>query len=224
MFGFLPYWELSGASTKLNYDVLSTIAYFSVGANAKGNLKKKDADGTSTTGWGGWTSSSHDAGHQRGPPARHARRADRVSVFAWTSTQASVQKALLGSATARQNLARQAAAAVRDRGADGVNLDFEPLASGYADEFVAFLKTMRSELNRIRSGYQLTYDTTGFIGNYPLEASVAAGAADAIFVMGYDYRTAGSSSAGSIDPLSGSQVRPHRHRPRLHRARQAHPA
>jgi spore germination protein YaaH/flagellar hook assembly protein FlgD len=202
VFGFLPYWELSGASTKLNYDVLSTIAYFSVGATSKGNLKKKDADGTSTTGWGGWTSSSMtrviNAAHERG-----TRVVLTVSVFAWTSSQASVQKAILGSATARQNLARQAAAAVRDRGADGVNLDFEPLASGYADEFVAFLRTMRSELNRIRSGYQLTYDTTGFIGNYPLEASVAPGAADAIFVMGYDYRTSGSSSAGSIDPLSG---------------------
>ncbi len=202
VFGFLPYWELSGASTRLNYDVLSTIAYFSVGATSKGDLKKKDTDGTSTTGWGGWTSSSMtrviNAAHDRG-----TRVVLTVSVFAWTSSQASVQKAILGSATARLNLARQAAAAVRDRGADGVNLDFEPLATGYADEFVAFLKTMRSELNRIRSGYQLTYDTTGFIGNYPLEASVGPGAADAIFVMGYDYRTSGSSSAGSIDPLSG---------------------
>jgi hypothetical protein len=126
-----------------------------------------------------------------------------VSVFAWTTAQADVQKALLGSATARTNLAKQAAAAVRDRGADGVNLDFEPLASGYADEFVLFLKAMRTELNRIKAGYQLTYDTTGYIGNYPLEASVGSGAADAIFVMGYDYRTAGTGTVGSIDPLSG---------------------
>jgi spore germination protein YaaH/flagellar hook assembly protein FlgD len=202
VFGFLPYWELSGAATKLNYDVLSTIAYFSVGANAKGDLKKRDADGTSTTGWGGWTSSSMtgviNAAHQRG-----TRVVLTVSVFAWTSTQAGIQRAILGSATARRNLARQAAAAVRDRGADGVNLDFEPLASGYADEFVALVRTMRGELNRIRRGYQLTFDTTGSIGNYPLERSLAAGAADAVFVMGYDYRTSGSSSAGSIDPLSG---------------------
>ena len=202
VFGFLPYWELSGAATKLNYDVLSTIAYFSVGADSKGNLKKKDADGTSTTGWGGWTSSSMtgviNAAHQRG-----TRVVLTASVFAWTSTQASVQRAILGSATARRNLARQAAAAVRDRGADGINLDFEPLASGYADEFVALVRAIRGELNRIRSGYQLTFDTTGSIGNYPLERSLAAGAADAVFVMGYDYRTSGSSSAGSIDPLSG---------------------
>ncbi len=110
---------------------------------------------------------------------------------------------MLGSGSARLTLARQIAGAVRDRGADGVNLDFEPLASGYADEFVALLKTVRTQLNKVRKGYQLTYDTTGFIGNYPLEASVGSGAADAIFVMGYDYRTSGSGVAGSVDPMSG---------------------
>ena len=126
-----------------------------------------------------------------------------VSAFAWTSSQARVQRALLGSAAARANLARQVVAAVRDRGADGVNLDFEPLASGYGDEFVSLLRTLRSEFNKVRSGYQITYDTTAYIGNYPLEASVGRRAADAIFVMGYDYRIGSSSTAGSIDPLSG---------------------
>ena len=84
VFGFLPYWELSGASSKLNYDVLSTIGYFSVGADSKGNLRKKNSDGTTTTGWGGWTSSSltsviNDA-HAHG-----TRVVLTLSVFAWTT-------------------------------------------------------------------------------------------------------------------------------------------
>src|SRR4029078_4550050 len=90
VYGFLPYWEVNGASTKLNYNVLSTIAYFSVGATAAGNLKKRDADGTRTTGWGGWTSSSMtsviNAAHRKG-----TRVVLTVSVFAWPSTQARVQ-------------------------------------------------------------------------------------------------------------------------------------
>ncbi len=204
VFGFLPYWELHGASTKLNDDVLSTIAYFSVGADKAGNLAKRQADGTKTTGWAGWTSSDLTSvisrAHQHG-----TRVVLTISVFAWTTSQARVQKALLGSASARLNLARQVAAAVRDRGADGVNLDFEPLATGYESAFVALLTALRTELNRIRTGYQITYDTMGFVGNYPLEASVGRKAADAVFVMGYDYRTASSSTAGSVDPLSGRQ-------------------
>jgi len=201
--GFLPYWELSGgAASSMRYDVLSTIAYFSVGADKAGNLAKRNSDGSLTTGWAGWTSADMtrviSAAH-----AAHTRVVLTVSVFAWTTNNAAIQKAILGSSTARSNLARQIAAAVRDRGADGVNLDFEPLASGYESEFVALLKSVRSALNDVHSGYQLTYDTTGFPGNYPLEASVAAGAADAIFIMGYDYRTATSNYAGSIDPLAG---------------------
>jgi hypothetical protein len=95
------------------------------------------------------------------------------------------------------------AAAVRDRGADGVNLDFEPIVSGYAEEFTALVRSVRAELDAIAPGYQLTFDTTGYIGNYPLEAATAPGGADAIFIMGYDYRGSSSSSAGSISPLTG---------------------
>jgi spore germination protein YaaH len=202
IFGFLPYWEVGNSSTVLNYSLLSTIAYFSVGANKYGYLLKKNADGSTTTGWGGWTSSRMtsviNAAHTAG-----TRVVLTLSVFAWSSSQASVQASILGNATYRLRLAQQAAAAVRDRGADGINLDFEPIASGYGDEFVAFVRTLRSELNKIKAGYQLTFDTTGFVGNYQVSQLTAAGAADAMFLMGYDFRTSGSSPVGSIAPLAG---------------------
>jgi spore germination protein YaaH len=198
--GFLPYWEVSDAV--LDYELLSTIAYFSVGADKYGNLLKLDPDGTPTTGWGGWTSSRMtsiiNAAHTKG-----TRVVLTISVFAWSSGQAALQGALLGDPAARQNLAVQAADAVRARGADGINLDFEPIASGYADEYTLFVRAVRAELNKRAAGYQLTFDTTGYIGNYPIEAATAPGGADAIFIMGYDYRTASSGYAGSIDPLSG---------------------
>lgn len=202
VFGFLPYWELSDSAATLNYDVLSTIAYFSVGADASGNILKKNADGSPTTGWAGWGSSRLtsviNTAHQK-----RTRVVLTITMFAWTSGQAARQATLLGSSAARLNLARQAAAAVRDRGVDGINLDFEPIASGQAANFTKFVRTMRAELNRIRAGYQLTFDTTGYIGNYPIEAATAPGGADAIFIMGYDYRTAGAGLVGSIAPLAG---------------------
>jgi spore germination protein YaaH len=203
VFGFLPYWELHDASTRLNYDLLSTIAYFGVGADARGNLRKRNADGSTTVGWAGWTSSRMtsviQAAHHHG-----TRVVLTVQAFAWTANQAANQAALLDSPAARTTLARQIAAAVRDRGADGVNLDFEPLVSGRADEFVMLVRAIRIELSRAARGYQLTFDTTGSIGNYPIEAATGHGAADAIFIMGYDYRTASAPSAGSIAPLSSA--------------------
>ncbi|HYN49230.1 MAG TPA: glycosyl hydrolase family 18 protein, partial [Candidatus Nanopelagicales bacterium] len=202
VYGFLPYWMLADPDTHLDFSILTHVAYFSVGADAKGNLKKRDADGSLTTGWGGWTSSTMtsiiNAAH-----AKRGRVTLTLTVFAWTSGQAAVQKALLGSASARLNLARQAVDAVRDRGADGINLDFEPLVAGYEDEFVALVRTIRAELDREIPGAHLSFDTLGRPGNYPLERALAPGGADAVFVMGYDYRTAGATYAGSIDPLAG---------------------
>ncbi|HYM84354.1 MAG TPA: cell wall-binding repeat-containing protein, partial [Candidatus Dormibacteraeota bacterium] len=202
VFGFLPYWEVGASSLTLDYNVLSTIAYFGVNADSAGNLVTKNGDGTTSTGWAGWTSAAMtnviNAAHQN-----HTRVVLTVEAFAWSTGQASTQAALLGSAAARLNLAQQTAAAVRDRGADGVNLDFEPIVSGYSDQFTAFVKTLRAQLDAIAPGYQLTFDTTGYIGNYPIADATGTGAADAVFIMGYDYRSDSSSTAGSIAPLGG---------------------
>jgi spore germination protein YaaH/flagellar hook assembly protein FlgD len=200
IFGFLPYWQVNASTLRLDYTKISTIAYFGVGADAAGNLIKKNADGTTTVGWSGWTSSKLtsiiSSAH-----TNHTRVVLTVQSFGWNTSGLARQKALLGTSTNRLNLARQIAAAVRDRGADGVNLDFEPLASGYDTQFTALVRTIRAELNRIHSGYQLTFDTTGSIGNYPIENATAPGGADAIFIMGYDYRGSSSSPVGSVAPL-----------------------
>jgi hypothetical protein len=58
-------------------------------------------------------------------------------------------------------------------------------------------------MKAIAKGYQLTFDTTGWIGNYPIEAATAKGGADAVVVMGYDYRSSSSSPVGSIAPIGG---------------------
>ncbi len=202
VFGFLPYWELTDASTTLDWEKLSTIAYFGVGAAANGDLETRNSDGSTSVGWAGWTSSKMtqviEAAH-----ANNTRVVLTIQSFAWSSGGVTKQKALLGSATARGNLARQIAAAVRDRGADGVNLDVEPIASGYAEEFTALVRTVRAELDAVAPGYQLTFDALGYIGNYPIEAATAPGGADAVVIMGYDYKGPSSGTAGSIAPIGG---------------------
>ncbi len=201
VFGFLPYWEVSDSSTRLDWEKISTVAYFGVGAAADGSLQKRASDGSTTVGWSGWTSAKMtsviNAAHTSG-----ARVVLTVQSFGWSSAGLARQKSLLGSATARAKLATEIAKAVRDRGADGVNLDFEPLASGYAEEFTALVRKIRASLNAVAPGYQLTFDTTGWIGNYPIEDATAPGGADAIMIMGYDYRSSGASVAGSIAPLT----------------------
>jgi flagellar hook assembly protein FlgD len=126
-----------------------------------------------------------------------------LTMFAWSSSDASTQGAFLGDASARANLAQQAAQAVANRGADGINLDFEPIASGHGADFTAFVRAMRAQLDALVPGAQLTFDTTAELGNYAVADLVAPGGADAAFIMGYDYRTGGSSVAGSISLING---------------------
>ena len=202
VFGFLPYWQINSSSLRIQYDKISTIAYFGIGADGAGNLQKRNTDGTITTGWSGWTSSAMTSIINQAHATR-TRVVLTVQSFAWNGTGRARQKALLTSWTARDRLAGQIAAAIRDRGADGVNLDFEPLVSGMEGQFVALIKQIRTRLDSISRGYQITFDTLGRIGNYPIERAVASGA-DAMFVMGYDYRTASSSPVGSVAPLTSA--------------------
>ncbi|MEO8570469.1 MAG: glycosyl hydrolase family 18 protein [Chloroflexota bacterium] len=202
VYGFLPYWELTDPSTRLDWETLSTIAYFGVGAAGNGDLQRNNTDGSTTVGWSGWTSATLtsviNTAHANG-----TRVVLTVQSFAWSSTGVAQQKALLGSSAARANLARQIAAAVRDRGADGVNLDFEPIVATYADEFTLLVRAVRAELNKVAPGYQLTFDATGWIGNYPIELATGPTGADAVVIMGYDYKNGASNPVGSVAPLGG---------------------
>lgn len=198
VYGYLPYWE-SGAASTLNYDVLSTVAYFGLDADTAGNLVK------SGSGWSGWTSSWMtnviNTAHAHG-----TRVALSVESFAWTSGGIAAQTALLSSPAAQANLVAQIVGAVTDRGADGVSLDFEPIASGQKDNFVAFVKALRAALDASHPGYEIVFAATGYISNYDVVNLLGPGAADAVFIMGYDFRTGLAPTAGSTSPLTSPTV------------------
>jgi flagellar hook assembly protein FlgD len=126
-----------------------------------------------------------------------------LTLFGWSTAEAATQGAMLGSPTARATLAQQAAQAIADRGADGINLDFEPIVSGHGDDFTALVRAIRAQLDVQVPGSLLTFDATAELGNYPVTDATAPGGADAIFIMGYDFRIAASSVAGAVAPLNG---------------------
>lgn len=197
VFGFLPYWELDST---LDYDSISTIAYFGVTVNADGSLY------TSGNGWSGWNSSTLttviNAAHAHG-----TRVVLTAQSFAWGTSEAATQTALLSSAANRLNAAQVIAAAVRARGVDGVDLDFEPIASGQKANYVAFVQTLREELDKVQPGYELTFCANGAPGTYDLPNLLANGGADAVFIMAYNLRGSAAVTAGSIDPLVSSLIR-----------------
>ena len=78
-----------------------------------------------------------------------------VTMMAWDSASAHRQAMLLGSSVARSRLVNQIVTAVRARGADGVNLDFEPLATSLRDEYVSFVRAAQARAGQ-RTAWGIT--------------------------------------------------------------------
>jgi len=204
VFGFLPYWMLGASDLQwMRYDLVSTIAYFGVAARSDGSL--------ATTGstWSGWNSAAMtgviNAAHRKGD-----RVVLTVTMMAWDSASANAQATLLGSPTYRTRLVNNIVAAVRSRSADGVNLDFEPLATSLRSYYTAFVRQLKAALVAGGVGSYLTVCTTGgaatWATGYDLSALAASGASDGIFAMGYDYSWSGSSRAGGVAPMESSYM------------------
>jgi spore germination protein YaaH len=207
VFGFLPYWMLDAASLQwMQYQLVTTIAYFGVAARADGTLATS-SNGTPTAGWSGWNSSAMtnviNAAHARG-----VKVVLTVTMMAWDGGTA--QAALLGSSTARAALVSAIVSTVRNRAADGVNLDFEPVSTTLRDQYTSFVRQLKAGLVAGGVGSHLTVCTMAgaatWATGYDLARLTASGAADALFVMGYDYSWSGSARAGGVAPMDSPYI------------------
>jgi spore germination protein YaaH len=207
VFGFLPYWMLDAGSLQwMQYQLVTTIAYFGVAAQSDGTLATTSG-GSPTAGWSGWNSSAMtgviNAAHARG-----VRVVLTITMMAWDGGAG--QAALLGSDTARALLVGGIVAAVRDRAADGVNLDFEPVFTPQRDQYTSFVTQLKAALVAAGVGSYLTVDTSAgaatWATGYDLAGLIASGVADAVFVMGYDYSWSGSARAGGVAPMDSPYI------------------
>jgi spore germination protein YaaH len=200
--GFLPYWMLTDSALQwMQYQLVSTIAYFGIAARSNGSLA------TGTTGWNGWYSSRMtnviNAAH-----SRHDRVVVTIAMMAWDGGAA--QATLLGSSTYRAALVTNIIKVVKDRSADGVNLDFEPVSTTLRNQYTSFVRQLKKGLVDAGAGSYLTVDTMAgaatWATGYDLAGLTATGAANQVFVMGYDYSWSGSSRAGGVAPMDSPYI------------------
>ena len=216
VFGYLPYWATTESQLQnLDYGLLSTIAFFSVGARADGTLAKTSG-GQATVGWAAWTSALMTdvitKAHARG-----VKVVLTVTMMAWDRDYTEFAS-LLESSTNRGRLATEIANAVKARNADGVNLDFEPMPNALETQYTAFVRKVRAELERVGAGTYLTVAATGgaaswdegyeLVDNADANAYslVSPGSAHAIMVMAYDFNWSGSGRAGGVAPIDSPYV------------------
>jgi hypothetical protein len=188
--GYLPYWELNDTTVAgLDYGRLTTIAFFSVGMDAAGHL---DPTGP---GYAALMSARAttviDAAHAAGVRA----------IVSFTSFGAAKNAAFFSNAGAQATFVNEAATLVASRGLDGADLDVELISGAYFDAYAA---TAGSLTTRLRATNPIAYTTVATNANVSgaqmASRALAAGVGRA-FMMGYNYRSAGSTPVGSIDPL-----------------------
>lgn len=188
--GQIPY-----ARTRLDFDAISTLAFFSVEANRNGAIARDRRFEI-------WSSPAVDElidrAHDHGTNVVIS-----LSRFSWSPGQTAVSRAILQSPERRARLAREVAAEVARRGIDGVNVDFEPIPIGQEQNFTSFVRTLRTELDAVGPGYQLTFAVTGHHESYDVAAVLRPGGADAVYLMGYHFAGTFSKIAASTAPMGG---------------------
>ena len=184
VFGYHPYW-MGTAWQNYNYNLLSTIAYFSAEATATGDLNNLH-------GWPvtGLINISHNNG------------VDVVLCVTLFSNSDLVT--LLSNATYRQNLIDNLLTQVQAGNADGVNVDFESFPVSQKQNMVQFITNLTNTFHNEIPGSQVTLATPAVDWNDGWDYNALATISDGLFIMGYDYYYSGSSSTGPNAPLTGN--------------------
>lgn len=183
VFGYHPYW--SGTKWQnYNFDLLTTIAYFSAESNSKGEL----------TNLHGWPATDLiNKAHNNGVEV----------VLTVTLFNKLDLEVLLSSSQNRTRLIQNLTDQVFDAGADGVNIDFEAFPSSQKFNLIIFTKNLRESLRAKIPNAQVTLATPAVDWNNAWDFNALANVSDGLFVMGYDYHWPGSSNTGPVAPLKG---------------------
>ena len=138
VYGYLPYWRLNaGTASQLNYDLVSTIAFFGLGIKATGDVDM------AWTGTQAYLSSNATAVTN----AAHAKGVRVVPTFQlFDSGSLSKMTTFLGSAAAQDRFIGQALNLMARRSADGANFDFEPMPATLTPQYLAFLARFNTAL------------------------------------------------------------------------------
>jgi chitinase len=191
VYGYLPYWRLDAdAASRLNYDLLSTIAFFGLGIKATGDIDMA---------WRG-TTAYLSANAVAVTNAAHAKGVRVVPTFQlFDSGSLPKMTAFLGSTVAQDRFIAQALDLMARRSADGANFDFEPMSATSTPGYLAFLRRFRTGMLARFPGAELVNATSA-----GAPSSLITGLVPIVskqFVMTYNYRWSGSTVTGAIAPL-----------------------
>jgi len=180
VFGWHPYWS-NGLESQYNWKMLSDLSYFAYEVNA-------------TTGMALNTYSWSSAAVVNQALAQGVRVHLCATLFSNHAT-------FFGSPTARQTLINNLITLVQQRGAHGVNIDFEAVPAAQSANLTEFIIALGTQLHAAIPGAELSIALPAVDWSTVFNVSAMNPYVDIFIIMGYDYYWSGSSQAGPTDPL-----------------------
>lgn len=195
VFGFAPYWTFDKLSS-INFDLLTTLAYFGVTVGDDGHLVKDDS--------GYQTFKSSQATGLFKKAHLHGSRV----VLTLTQMDNGVIRDLMDDQNAQAQAIKEAVDEVDRRGIDGINVDFEysgDPGQAYRDKFSNFVDNLTTSLHQRIPSSKLTVSVYASAVKDPKIYDIAALSkeSDGIFMMAYDFAVASSDNAIPTSPLYG---------------------
>ena len=195
VFGFAPHWTFNKLEN-IDFETLTTLAYFGVEAKADGNL---DKDGV---GYQTFMSPKATALFKK------AHKNGTRVVLTITQMDNDNIKAILDDPFTQESIINQTVETVKSRGIDGVNIDFEYTGdpgAGYRTKFSAFAKNLTDRIHAEIPGSRVTASVYASAVKDPkiYNIKTLSEATDGIFMMAYDFAVAGSKNAIPTAPLYG---------------------
>jgi spore germination protein YaaH len=186
VFGYLPYWAYSSYPF-LNYNLLTTIAYFGVDINEDGNI-------TNLHDWpaAGLINQAHSQGVRV-----------VLTVILFNSSQIAT---LLNDPSHRSNLISNLLTEVQNANADGVTIDFEGVPASQRQNLTSFMIDLTIAFHNNIPGSFVTIFTPAVDWSIAFDYLNLSQVTDGLIMQGYDYHWSTAPTAGPVAPLTGGST------------------
>jgi spore germination protein YaaH len=183
VYGWYPYW--SGTVYKnLQWNLISRFSYCFY------DVDYTTGNASSTNSWS--TSVAVDSALANGV---------KVDLCADLMTTSANFTTFFGNTTAQTTLISNLVTLVKNRGASGVNIDFEGMGSSNKAGFTLFMDSLCTRMHAKIPGSKVSIATYAVDWGPVFDIVSLNQYVDYFVIMGYDYYYGGSSTAGATDPL-----------------------
>lgn len=205
VYGFLPYWTLHKAKY-IQLDKVTDIAFFALHIESDGRIRKIDSSGIIDPGYNQWKNNK-----ELDKLIEKAKQQDVRVALTIISHEDDTSDAFLDCRQCWYTLLDEIIVELDSKNLRDINLDFEYY--GYTDpdkaiKYTQLTQFLNEQLDRIYGESFVVVSAFADSVNRPRVTEIPglSNAADAIFIMAYDFHRPASANAGPVAPINGAGI------------------